>query len=638
MPIVNLRRRKLQIRYFGSGGSEDLGPQVDFDFDQGSIASYTIVDETAPTVRITPYKHWNGTTWAWWAVRSKWWTGKTPHFLIDKANHFNLISGEWLACWSTAPDSDTWYQFDNVTIGASDIEFYHNTAFPGGTIYIAALPMYPFSRVQRRVGVMAASSLVGETASTTNKIIGRMTGRDANDGTGRISPGLALYGFKVANATANTKNKAVLSSLQHPSETPGAFALEGALDWLTTTGAAQKFLLDWFEFFVYPCRNVQGVYSGYFRVQPQNKVAGADFTTTGQWEEVDKLKPAIVADIGGAAADVMLDYHSYMDAGVVNGYVVNGDTTGKYPLFAAAMTALDASFTLDQAAVGGEDGTLGKYLRDNYSVTLYSTLENHGATARGITEWKGLGSNSLKALAQMVAQGNFTNGPGVGSRDFTASTNRIDRASAANLTGHALTLAFWVKMDTLQTSAYLVCLHDAGDVSYGIIVNTTDAVNGYLGFLVNGTTYMQHSSNSGALTTGAWINIIVTWDGVITTAASAKIYKNGTEVTYSVTTNGATETTHTGSWSLGGRIYDDTRNISDAKIAQFGVWDRVITAGEIAALAAGQAPNLAAASGLLSYLKANTSSLTDAADAATWTADGTSQLTGAGNGPGIIYP
>lgn len=99
--------------------------------------------------------------------------------------------------------------------------------------------------------------------------------------------------------------------------------------------------------------------------------------------------------------------------------------------------------------------------------------------------------------------------------------------------------------------------------------------------------------------------MIITWDGVFTAFTGIHIYKNGTEVSYSNGINGATETTHSGSWSLGGRIYDDTR-MFNGKLCQVGVWDRVITAGEIANLAAGYSPDLAAASGLVFYFKGNT--------------------------------
>src|SRR5512133_1188616 len=136
------------------GGS--LGPAVDFLFDQGSLSTYSITDPAAPTVRINPFLDvisggQNKTQW--WAVRSRHWGGKQPVFVFDKTTvWFNLTAGMWIGAWATAADTDTWTAFDNITIGATDITLSHNTPFPGGTIYVALWPLYPFSRTQRLVG------------------------------------------------------------------------------------------------------------------------------------------------------------------------------------------------------------------------------------------------------------------------------------------------------------------------------------------------------------------------------------------------------------------------------------------------------------------------------------------------------
>jgi hypothetical protein len=132
-------------------------------FDQGSAA--TITKEDGNT-RITPVQHWDS-KWAWWAVRWNALSGQTPTYLIAKANHFNLAAGERLAVWAQAADTDTWNDFTTVTIGATDLEITHGSAFPSGMIYIAALPMYPFSRVQRKVSEWLANALVSDTASST---------------------------------------------------------------------------------------------------------------------------------------------------------------------------------------------------------------------------------------------------------------------------------------------------------------------------------------------------------------------------------------------------------------------------------------------------------------------------------------
>ena len=103
-------------------------------FDQQSSTSVI----GANPIRITPVKHWNS-LWAWWAHCMA--GGTTPTFQIAKADHYNMVANERLCCWAQAADTDTWYDFDNVTIGASDLEFSMDTPFPAGVIYVAALPI-----------------------------------------------------------------------------------------------------------------------------------------------------------------------------------------------------------------------------------------------------------------------------------------------------------------------------------------------------------------------------------------------------------------------------------------------------------------------------------------------------------------
>jgi hypothetical protein len=116
------------------------------------------------------------------------------------------------------------------------------------------------------------------------------------------------------------------------------------------------------------------------------------------------------------------------------------------------------------------------------------------------------------------------------------------------------------------------------------------------------------------------------------------MYKDGVEsASYAAVQNGSGANTASGKWVIGGFYEMDNFNIN-GRMAQNCVWNRVITPTEIANLAAGRAPDLAAPLGMQSYLKSNTASLADAVDAVDWVADGTTQLTGVGNGPAIVYP
>lgn len=594
----------------------------DWQFDQGSAAS---IADDAGKIRITPYISAYG-KWGWWAIRSDRLGGTTPHFVIAKADSYSVMAGMWLACWATRPDTDTWNQFDNASIGASDIEFYNNAPFPNGTIYIAALPMYPFARVQRKMLDWKRYTYVSALPDA-----GQASRRIA----GEVCPALPFMSFKLSSG-AGTKNNIILTTLNHATETPGAYAFEGAIDWLLGGSVLAEFLLDYCNFYVYPATNPQGVEAGWFRSSPQVPGTSHDWLwdagSTGTDESVDAFKTAMTADT--TAIEVGFDYHAYYSNTDIHGEAHTGDTGGNYAVFTSEMAALDADFNLDNMDLSKASAVFFKSL----SASLGLAIEQGMETGRSVAEWKTFGRQTMQALANMLKKGYFTNNPGVGSRDFNGTTDRIDWANVADLKDHALTISLWVYLDAIPANGYLFCIHQSGDTAVAMYFNVSHTSGDFVSFGVLGATNMQRASDANNPTTGAWINYSVTWDGVITNATGVHIYKTGTEcASYSVTTDGATSVTATGKWSLGGRYYDDARNM-DGKIAQVGVWNRVLTATEIANLAAGYAPDLAAASGLQFYFKGNTSSLANSVSGgANGTADGTTQVTGVGNGPSIVY-
>ena len=580
-------------------------------------------------VRITPIQHWDS-KWAWYAVRHRRLAGQTPSFVIAKADHYNIAAGERLACWATSPDNDTWNDFDNFTIGAVDLEFSNSSAFTSNKIYIAHWPMYPWSRVQRKLAEWTADSRAAETASTTNYIISNATARSADDGSGRTAPALPFYGFKLTNPSGYTKNKAILATFNHPSETTGAFAFEGAIDWLLAGSDEAEFLLDWFEFYCYPCLNPQGLYTGYFRSCPQNKTLdhNRQWATAGTLECIDAFKTAMNADTGGTI-QVGLDFHSEASADTIFGNAEDHTET-IHAAFNTEMAALDAAFDLRTSNI---PTSLRYWWLNTLSAQLAASLEQGGTTARNVSDYLAFGENVMKALAYMLADGRWDNGPGVGSRDFNGTSDRIDWSSVFDPTGGPLTISLWVYLDSVAVNQYIFHIGLA-DNSAGIQFGIANAT-GAFSFTRKGSTNLWRYSAGSVLSTGAWVHLLATSTGTFNDYTTMHLYKDGAEVTYGGGQNGATESTASGSWSLGGRILDDLRN-TNGKIAQVGVWNRVLSSAEIADLAAGQAPDLAAASGLQFYFKGNTSSLV-ASPGGTGTADGTTQLTGVGNGPSIVY-
>lgn len=380
-----------------------IGTLYDRDFDQGS---YVSIEGTA-SIRIIPYQHWSS-VWAWWAVRSLYLGGQTPTFLIAKANHYNIDAGERLCCWATADDTDTWHDFDNVTIGATDLEFSMNSAFPAGQIFVAALPMHPFSRVQRKVNDWLGNRWASDTTSGTAGVLGTATARSVPDGSGRTCPALPFYGFKITGDRVGDKNKCILSAYNHPSETPGPYQLEGALDWLLGSSAEAEVLRDWFEFYVYPCLNPQGVWSGWFRSSPQSPTNDHNriWNTTGTDEAIDAFKTAMTADTGGAV-DVALDYHSQMENVGRFSNVFDSDGTFE-AYYLAEMEALLPGYTLREITY---NTTYIYWALNSLSASLAAFPECGGTTTQDKDDWRYHGECTLKAVYEMLIDGRFTYGP-----------------------------------------------------------------------------------------------------------------------------------------------------------------------------------------------------------------------------------
>jgi hypothetical protein len=595
------------------------------DFDQGGATSAL----DTGSIRITPRQDFNS-QWLWFAIRSDQMGGKTPHFLIAKASRRVAPEAyENLAVWSTAPDTNTWNKFTTQTIGASDIEFYNAAPFPNGPVYVSFIPMYPFSRTARVFREWIKDSRV------TLKYAGQATPRSGAEG--RRAPGAPYYGLAVTNTNANTKNNMVLTAGVHPDETQGRFQLEGAMSWLLGGSPEAEFLLDWFNVFVYPCVNPQGVIGGYYRSSPQTPASDNNriWETTGTNEAVDAFKTAIDTDTGGDI-EVAIDYHGGFNIDAT-GYIDTEDhTDGLYAVFFAKMQGYLPTYTYIDETV---TNMLIYVLRHTYTVPLAFVAEGANKSTQTFpTDWITLGQNTQKSIAAMQAGGSFTNGPGVGSRDFNGSTDRIDWGAVSNLTAGPITISAWINSDGFAgNSDYVFCAHVSGDSGFGIVMSQGSTTKIIL--TRQGSTFLTRGGDAAASLSGAWHHALITHDGTFTDYTTIKIYIDGSDRSNNTgAQNGSSETAATGSWSIGGRKNDDARNY-DGKIAQVAVWNRVLTSTEIANLAAGHSPDMAAASNLLFYFKGNTSSLYNAiSGGAEGTADGTSSVTGVGNGPTIYYP
>lgn len=104
-----------------------------------------------------------------------------------------------------------------------------------------------------------------------------------------------------------------------------------------------------------------------------------------------------------------------------------------------------------------------------------------------------------------------------------------------------------------------------------------------LSFVVEGTTRLARTSAVSAYSLNTWNHIAVTWLGT-NTAADAHIYVNGSEVTYTGTTNGVTIAENSGQHIRVGNASGSNRGC-DAEISDVAVWNSVLSQHEIELLA-----------------------------------------------------
>lgn len=219
----------------------------------------------------------------------------------------------------------------------------------------------------------------------------------------------------------------------------------------------------------------------------------------------------------------------------------------------------------------------------------------------------------------------------VGSRSFNGTTDRIDFASIATLTSSPITISAWIKPAVVDATRYILCIHNSGDTQYGIVFDILET--GLASMIRHAVTdLLQNGTNAHAA--GSWYHFLMTHTGAMTDVSTVKFRVNGVEQTNDTGEAGSNdEYAQTGSWSIGGRIYSDTRNFSGS-ICQVATWKRVLSAGEITSLAAGYAASRYPTD-LSFYWKGNTPDLRDSVTKTVGVLDGTTFV--AGDGPRIIY-
>ena len=189
--------------------------------------------------------------------------------------------------------------------------------------------------------------------------------------------------------------------------------------------------------------------------------------------------------------------------------------------------------------------------------------------------------------------------PAFSATDFNGSTDRADIPNVKDFAGTPATYSAIVYPDVITDSQYIFADHASGDAGLGGHLVWL-ANNGKVNFTAfwSGTD-TSVASDDAEIAAANWSVVTVTYDGS-GTGANIAIYVNGSAIALGTPVDGTgAATAGAGTHSIGGRIFDDARNLN-GRIIEVGVWDRVLSAGEIAILALRYSP-LSILSGLIIY-------------------------------------
>jgi hypothetical protein len=195
------------------------------------------------------------------------------------------------------------------------------------------------------------------------------------------------------------------------------------------------------------------------------------------------------------------------------------------------------------------------------------------------------------------------------------------------------TISAWVKLDTLATSGYIFGISAGATTRIRLQIYSASRRLQYWDFYA--TTGKYRIGNT-ILNTAQWYHVAATNDVSDTTAStSIKVYLDGTEEAYFSSVNGTgPQPTDNDDWVIG--IEDGGgSNEFDGDIAEVGLWERILSDSEIAALATGAAPNMMI-NGLAGYYSLRRNVYEMMGQGAPVTTRGTPDVTD--HPPGIYYP
>jgi hypothetical protein len=227
----------------------------------------------------------------------------------------------------------------------------------------------------------------------------------------------------------------------------------------------------------------------------------------------------------------------------------NSNRALAYPLTAPTLYGGVAYYKLDESSGDASDDIGGNTLT-NTNVTYGTGKINNGAVFNGTTD-----SLSTTTITNL----NFT-----GATPFSFST--------------------WSNQTTLANDGYLIShiKATANNEGYVLQIDNTGKVLFYIGDNNTGSSLLYLTTPSSSITTGAWYNVVVTYDGT-KTPSGTKIYVNGVSQSLTTVFNNFTgSSVWTGPFQIGSR---ESNSINFAgTIDEVVVFNRSLTSTEVTEL------------------------------------------------------
>lgn len=370
---------------------------VDQDFQTGDFGTASLINEGNELV--IRARSWAGVA-GHFNVRLKGCLGKTP--VVRLTNTEDWVAPRtltrWRLCWGTELDSDVWQPFDNIAYDDVNNEWVasNNTPFGSDTVYITRMPLFSFSRYDKKLRDWLSSDLVAPTPSAIDGFrIGTIPARVSTNG--KTVPAAEALAFTIGTGP----KKFIITTGMHPDEMPGHYTAEGMIDALLSS--EMKSLRDEFTFFVYTRINAQGLYAGYYRRDTQsgndmNRIWDDGVTTS----DVTSLYLAAMSIDIGSEFSGFFDIHSTPGTDPSSGNGAQRSIwrkTGE-PAETVTQPFLDALREYGPMRIQPSSGgnSLTNYFRQYGTGRLICAVEYlHGAD-HGVKEWREWGADVLRAL------------------------------------------------------------------------------------------------------------------------------------------------------------------------------------------------------------------------------------------------